>query len=356
MAIGAIGYMVVGVDSSGNTAGTLSNSPAGGCQDFLPFISEGFAITKDDVPDVSISGNWDQDGVFNGIQRVEGNVTILAHPIQMGWFFQSAFDTSTTAPCGSLSNGITGATSAATTAAKEHLFITKNVQFQTGSGSDLPTLSFEIFRGPQGVGSAFAFYNCAANNLEVIFEAGQPGRVSADFIGRDHGRVPRRSTLTFGNPEAYIWCAASVQIGGQFSPILESLTTRVENALQGIARLDGRCRGYDLIKRTDFRRVFMSGTIGFNNDIQYDNFISGSETSIRVTCKGDNAIAGTNKNTFLIDAPRMRYNAFPVAVGGPGRVVTNFTAQCLYDNTSNYALQIFLVNTRISGYWVNSNG
>lgn len=357
MAIGAIGYMVVGVDSNGNSAGTLSNSPTGGCQEFLPFISEGFAITKDDVPDPSITGIWDQDAVFNGIQRVEGNVSILAHPILTGYFLRAAFDTNSTYFVTSIGNGILGVTAPVSAGIRAHHFITRNNQFCTGSGSDLPTLSFEIFRGPQGQGSAFAYYNCAANNLEMTFEAGQPGRVSADFIGRDHGRVARRATLTYGRPEVYIWCSGSVQIGGTWSPILESATWRVENALQGIARLDGRCRGYDLIKRTDFRRIFVSGTLGFANDLEYEAFIAGSETTYRMTFKGDNDLNGTNtKNTLLLDAPRVRYNAYPVAVGGPGRVVVNFTAQCLYDNTSNYALQIFLVNTRISGYNVNSNG
>jgi hypothetical protein len=350
MAIGAIGYMRVGVDSSGNSAGTLTQSAS--CIEFVPFISEGLAITKDDVPDPSIHGQWDQDGVFNGIQRVEGNVQFLTDPIQMGYWFRTAFDATSTFSVNS-TYGSTGATSGA--GAWEHRFWTSNLQFQTGSGSDLPTVTLEIFRGPQGQGSAFAFYNLAGNNLEIVFEAGQPARIGVDFIGRDHGRVARQTTLNYTRrSEAYIWCAASVQIGGQYSPIMENLTFRVENALQGIARLDGRCRGYDLIKRTDFRRVFVSGNLGFANDLQYEAFINGSETTMRVTAKGDNNISGTNKNTLQIDVPRLRYLTYPVNVGGPGRVVVPITAQCLWDNTSGYAIQIFLVNTRQSPYWVNS--
>ena len=248
MAIGALGYMAIGIESAqaGAAAGTTTHSA--NVIDYVPFTSEAFTVVRDDIPDPGISASWDEDAIFNGLQRVEGNLTLLAHPVQMGYFLRTAFDTFSSFPgsSGGAVFGITGTTSHA--GVRVHHFTTGTQQYQTGSGTDLPANTFVVFRTPAGVGSAFAYYNMCANNYEVTIDAGQMMRQSIDYLGRDHGRVAR-ATPTFPPAVAIPWSTSSVQVGGLPIRYFESLTFRIENNMEAIAALDGRTKP-DKIKRT----------------------------------------------------------------------------------------------------------
>ena len=71
-----------------------------------------------------------------------------------------------------------------------------------------------------------------------------------------------------------------MQVGGVPIRYIESMTFRIENNMEAIAALDGRTKP-DKIKRNDFRRIFVNGTVQFHNDGEYDRFVGGSETTFR---------------------------------------------------------------------------
>lgn len=348
MSIGAIGYAGFGVDSNNSTTTTYSSTII----EFIPFISETLQVFRDDIVDPGITQSWDEDGMFDGFQRIEGNMTAIPNATNLGYFLRSAFDTSTFYPS---SGGPVNENSCATF--REHRFITKATQFQTGSGADVPTLTCEIHRGPAGVGSAFVYYNLATNNLEMSINGGDNLRVSADYIGRSYGRKAITAVVTYRQTQSIPWHSASVAFGNTAaglagSPQFENLTFRIENNLQGIPRLDGR-KTADLVKRTDFRRIAVNGTIAFINDSEYDRFTNGSEMAIRVCFRDP-----TNSSSWLLmlDLPRIRYLTFPVNIGGPGRVTVGFTGKALFDANSNYSLQVMLINSKSAGYNINSAG
>ena len=113
-----------------------------------------------------------------------------------------------------------------------------------------------------------------------------------------------------------------------------------------------------LIKRNNFRVVEIDGAISFQNDTEYDAFVGGSERQLQVTFQGQDAISATptNYNTIRFDAPAFRYKTLPVVIQGPGRIVSNFTGNAMYHQGSGLALEMCLVNTRVSNYAVNTNG
>lgn len=348
MAVGMVGFLGIGVESSGNAGTTGAYSAT--IMDFIPFVSESMIRERNDLPDPSIWTNFDERKMYNGLQRVSGGVQTVVHPGLTGYLCRTAFDVATTARNAILLNGTNS-----DAGLYAHRFVTGQTQFQAGSGSDLPTITMEVNRGPiMGSGSSFVYYNNAANALEFVIEAGQFLRCNVEMIGRDAGGKVR-SVPSYVPPATFLWNTVSVAVAGASKPYYESLTVRLENNLEAVPTLDGRLLP-DLVKRNDFRRVSVNGTLSFRNFDDYTSFLQGSESSLNLTAVGDVvAPTGTNKEERLvIDVPKFRYSTFAPNIGGPGRIVVNFTGRGMIDPTSLYSLQVTFVNTRQSPYSVNT--
>ncbi len=342
MSTGMLGWLGVGVESSGGASATGTWSAT--VNVFVPFISETLANVRNDLESQVIQDQFDTVRMYTGLQTVGGNVVTEAHPINTGVFLRACFDQTTT----TTSLGYLGITSHANVRA--HSFKALNTQFQQGSGSDLPTLTIEVGRGPLGSSNtSFIYYNCAGNTLEIQVQAGQLATITTDFVGREYGRKSETST-TFPSAEAFLWSQASVQIGGNGSGIFESLTVRLNNNLSAFPALNGRLRP-DLIKRTGFRTVEVNGSITFQSNSDYDLFIGGSETSLRVTFTGPGiSTSPANNAIFDIQVPAFRYTAFPININGPGRIAIPFQGRGMWHSGSGTCLEICLVNTRTTPY------
>ena len=354
MSTGALGYAGVGIElASDGTSGSQSGSAT--IVNYIPIVSENLIITRQDLDSQNIQALWDTERVYNGLQSVAGTIVTQAHPLASGLFLRSAFDVNTSQP-GAGFGAPTYATSHANV--RSHRFTTKQTQFQAGSGSDLPTLTFEINRGPaMGVGSSFVYYNCAGNVMEFQIQAGQLARFSFDFIGRDYGGIPK-TTPSFPAIDAFLWSQCSLSIGGNASTLFEQITVRLDNGLVAVPKLDGRLRP-DLIKRNNFRQIQVNGQLQFQTYSEYDRFLGGSETPMKLVFRsgGLPSTAGnSNYNTLVLDIPSMRYTAFPLNIAGPGQIGINFTGRGMYNQLSGTALDVTVVNTRVPSYEQNSTG
>lgn len=345
MSTGMLGYIGVGVDSAG--AGGPTGAYSSTIVDYLPFISETMAAERNDLPDQSITANFYRRRYYNGLQRVQGGLQTYVHPLLTGYLLRSVFDACTaTVGAGTMVTSFAGV--------REHRFVALGqTQFHAGSGSDMPTLTLEVNRGPvMGAGSSFVYYNCAGNTVEITAEAGNIVRCGFEFQGRDFGGKPR-STPTYVPQDAYLWSQVSVSVGGVSKPTYESLTFRINNNLESVPTLDGRLRP-NLIKRNDFGEVTVNGAISFQDFVDYDAFLAGSETMLRATFTGKVISTSGHQEQMEITVPKTRYAAFPLNIGGPGRLTATFTMNAPLDQTSLYAAQVSLVNTRISSYVFNT--
>lgn len=338
MAVGMEGFIGIGVESS---AGTASFSVA--IVDFLPFQSENLAVVRNDLPDPSIWANFDERRMYNGLQRIEGSIQTVFHPILTGYLLRLCFDV-TTAQRQWLVTSQPGAVN--------HRFWTSQGQFQTGSGSDLPTATIEVNRGPVlGAGSSFMYYNCTGNALELSIDAGGFVQANVDMVGRDFSGKSR-STPTYLPQDAFLWNTASVSLNNVGTALFQNLRIRLENNIQAISKLDGRLRP-DLLKRGDFRRITVNGQMIFQDFVQYDAFLSGSEVDLSLTFTGK--VITTSANEILdIGLPRFRYSTYPINIGGPGPIQVGFTGRGMIDQQSLYSMDLTLVNTRQSPYSVNT--
>jgi hypothetical protein len=341
MSVGMLGYFAFGVESS---AGTMSSSVA--VSDYVPVTAETINVRQAPLFSQGIRAQWDEQKVYNGLQTVGGNVAGEVHPIHMGYFLRLALDaTSTTTGSGAVWANFVGSDAAW----RAHRFIAAQTQFQSGSGSDLPTGTFEVYRGPAiGQGSAFWYGNMTCNVLEIVVEGGQLARWSGDFLGRRYGRKAR-STPTYADIDAFLWSQCSVSIGGAGSALFESLTIRVNNNLTQATKLDGTTTPSET-KRDSWRKVECSGTIAFGNDAEYDRFLAGSEFPVSLM------FTAQSSARLKIDMPAFRYLTHDGPnLQGPGRIAIPFTAEAVWHPGSGTKLDIVLVNTRINPYTVNSN-
>ena len=177
----------------------------------------------------------------------------------------------------------------------------------------------------------------------------QLAQISTDFVGREYGRKAETAT-SFPAAEAFLWSQASVSVGGAGHALFESLTVRLNNNLQAYPALDGRLRP-NFIKRSGFRTVDVNGTITFATNSDYDLFINGSETALRVTFTGPAISASPANNAiFDIQVPAFRYTAFPININGPGRISIPFQGRGMWHSGSGTALEMTIVNTRTSAY------
>lgn len=351
MSTGAFGFIGIGVESSTGANDVWSAAIA----DHMAFFTETLNANVTPLPDESIIGTFDRFKVFNGLNAVGGNITAVAHPITLGYVLYSVFDTYSAGQTPAM------APAAEVTSAggvQNHRFLTKTAQFQPVSGSDLPSLTFEVFRGPSNTTDAFTYYNMSCTQMELSIAAGNFLRVSCDWIGREHGRMTK-TVPTYHNEDIFPWWSSSLSFGGNATVQVENVTFRVNNNNEGVPLLTSRVRGPSRVIRSGFRDIEVSGTAIFNADSEYIAFINTTERFLALTFVSSTAIgtATTSHTTRLdIDVPRFRYNTYPVNIGGPARIQVNFTGQAVYDINSAYTAMVTLTNSRMSAYSVNSRG
>lgn len=338
MSVGMLGFIGVGVESA---TGPLSATIA----DYVRFSSETLAVTRTDLPDTGLGVQWDEPKMYNGQQAVQGNITFIIDPLTSGYFFRPAFDV-TTMTNAAVTPYYTAAGSSA--GIRAHRFTAAQNQFQAGSGSDLPTITLEVNRGPaMGTGSSFMYYNCAGNALEISIQAGQMATATLEVVGREYGGKTR-STPSYRPSNAVLWSSCSLSIDGVAAPIYSGVTIRMENNIEGVPLLDGRLRAA-LLKRNDFRRVMVNGTLTFQRFSDYDQFLAGSEGFLKLIMTGQN-LSATQTEVLAIEVPKFRYSTFAPNANGPGRIDVPFTGRGMIDQTSLYSLEITVVSSRTTAF------
>lgn len=342
MATGMLSYWGIGINS-------ITTDSVAIC-DYVAFTSETIQVNPAPIISQGITAKWDEQRAYNGLQTVGGNVSGEVHPTQIGYILRSAFDATSTAPGSGATFAVPAVAGNSAAAWRAHYFVLAQTQFQSGSGSDVPTLTFEFGRGPAvGTASAFAYYGMACNVFEFTIEGGNLARFSSDWLGVEYGRKAA-TTPTYATPEAFLWSQCSVSVGGAASAVFESLTVRVNNNLTQPVKIDGRLRPAGS-KRDAFRTVELSGNIAFENDTELDRFLQGSEFPVTLF------FTSQASHRLRIEIPRMRYLTFPGPnAQGPGRIVTGFGGRAMWDPGSGTALAVTLVNTRVSPYTINSLG
>jgi hypothetical protein len=99
------------------------------------------------------------------------------------------------------------------------------------------------------------------------------------------------------------------------------------------------------IKRTGFRNIAVDGTLKFDNQEQYQNFINQNEQEMVVHCQGVTEIQSGYYDSVTIKLPKLRYEEAGPAAEGPGQIEMAVTARGKYSADSGTSLEITHVST-----------
>lgn len=312
---GALGFLGISKQNSFLTAtASLEN---------YPIISEGLSTKIEQLYDEGMRGRFGEGPTFLGLETIDGDIAFEAHPIGLAHFLR----------------GVTGVCSSATLAASgyKHNFFPRQVDFDTLTA--LPPYTVELYRG---VGLSWQLTDTVFNKVSLEFSAGKLIRATFGAMARVSSLMTK-STPTFVAGNAWTWNVASISLAGAAVNNMSDITVTLDQQIEGISILDAtRQRGRFL--RTGFQQVRATGTMIFDNQSHYANFYSGSEMPLSIYLAGPGD-AGSY-NTLLVDVPNFRFAEHPVAIDGPGRLNISFAADGKFNETSNYAIQFSLVNTR----------
>ncbi|GAJ10495.1 unnamed protein product, partial [marine sediment metagenome] len=77
-----------------------------------------------------------------------------------------------------------------------------------------------------------------------------------------------------------------------------------------------------------------------------DLFLLGTERYFQVKFEGAETTDTGYKYTLQIDMPKVRYLAYPINIGGPGRLSCAVTGKAKYSSTGGHAIEMTLINLK----------
>lgn len=297
--------------------------------EYLPFITEALVTEKEILTEEGMVGRFAEHDFHEGIERVAGDVVFEPDPINVGHFLKGVF--------GSVVSITTGTTSGDIYV---HGFTPLISDFDEKSA--LPPYTTQIFRD---VGSAFQYTDTVMNTFNIEIAAGTIQKMTVGMISRTTSLLSK-TTPTYTTDAPYLWNQTSVSLGGAANGIMESISVSFDNQVEGVPFVDGTKR-IAKYKRTGSQLVRVSGTMDFEDQTEYLNFINQTEQRLLLSIDNTSVVS---IHLLTIDIPKLRYETYPVAIGGPGRISVGFTGRGAYSVDSSYAIRVTLTNSRSNSY------
>ncbi len=320
MGYGIGGHLGISFQSSFGTSNANS-------RDYMEIVSES---VSEDIPAIvseNLRGIYDEGGNYEGFHTIAGDIMAEAHPIGLGKMLGAFCNNS------SISNQASCYT---------HEFIPQHTDFDDLSA--VRPMTIEIYRSDGG--SAGIYYDCNCNELTLEFAHNALMKSSIGVVGGKFTRTAA-TTPTYPAGSAFPWNVTSVSMGGAAIDEIVSLTIKGNNALETKGTLDGT-KTANRIKRNGFRTFEISGTLMFDDQVQFDKYISYTNQRLIVHVAG--GTVGNSTVSFTVDVPNVVYTAFPANISGPGLIEVSFTGKASYNTTSSYIAQFTLVNTKLVEY------
>ena len=302
---------------------TWGTPVAVGSGDFLEALSESVTMEIERFDVKNIVGRYAEPDDVAGLRRIAGEITVPAHPLQLGYFLRGAF----------------GKQAVATTVLSGFLW---NDQFlpataEDGTNNPLPPWTLEIFRD---VTSAHRYAGVQFGKLTLAVEPNQDLRVTAGLLAKTTS-VIAKSTPTYPGtgPSPFTWDTTSVQVGGAAVDYVEALSVDFDNQVEGIPVLNNATE-IARVRRSGPQLVRVSGTLGFENLTEYNRFLNQTEVELIATWTKADSFA------LLVRVPRLVYTAFPLGLSGRERMTVGFEGLGRYKVASSYAIEAVLTTIR----------
>jgi len=223
--------------------------------------------------------------------------------------------------------------------AKDHVFTPVQTDFH--ADCTLPPYTLEVYRD-QANNKAWQYKGAVVNTLALNFGTGDKIlKATAGIIAKEEAEITKESvSLETTNP--FVWDQAQVKIATVDHDYLEDFTLNIDNKLAGIFSLNQSSYIRKII-RDGVRTFGFSFTTDFVDKTEYDKFMAGTEQAFQIVFTGAECETGYNYK-LQIDIPAMRYTAYPINVGGPGRLTAGVTGKAKYSINDGYAVKVTLTN------------
>ncbi len=229
---------------------------------------------------------------------------------------------------------------------------TKAEEFAAGlQGSPLWPYTLDIFRDQ---GLPFALLGAVVNTMTLSFSTTDKILKAACGILAQNMAVGTEGTLALEPTKPFVWENAIIKVGG------DPPASGEMNDLESFSLTwDNKCIAKYLLNNTAFpgkiirdgvREIPVSFVIDFVNRDEYTHFINGIERSFQIKFVGAECETGPPKihYTLQIDLPLVRYLAYPINIGGPGRLTCAVTGKAKYSSDIAFAaaMLVSLTNTK----------
>jgi len=289
--------------------------------------AEGAHFDLVNIPEIAVPNQWYELTIaVSDISDMEGAISVAIKMLVDKGEFELRVDDFRAVVVGSVAS------------AKQHIFTPRQA---TDFHADCPInpYTLEVYRDQ---GNAFQFLGAVVNTLALNFSTTDKIlKATCGIIAKNIGSVGKTG-LSLETTKPFVWENAVISIGGSPNNNLESFGLTWENNCVAKYLLNNSPIPAKII-RDGFRTIPVSFVIDFVNRTEYDYFIAGTERAFQVKFEG--AVCDTPvKYTLQIDLPKVRYLAYPVNIGGPGRLTCAVTGKAKYDST--YALLATLINLK----------
>lgn len=196
-------------------------------------------------------------------------------------------------------------------------------------------------------GKAFRFVGAVINTLALNFSTTDKIlKATCGIIAKNASLQNTIGNLSLEATKPFVWENAVISIGGNPNNNLESFGVTWDNHCVAKYLLNNSPVPAKIV-RDGFRTIPVSFVIDFVNKDEYKLFLLGTERAFRIKFEGAVCDATPEPDilyTLQIDMPLVRYLAYPINIGGPGRLTCAVTGKAKYDST--YALLATLINKR----------
>jgi len=291
--------------------------------EFFPFISESITTTVEQLMEEGIRRRMGEPPSQVGLEQTAGDLAMEVHPLGIGHFLKAV--------CG------VGTSTYTADSCTTHDFIPQGSDWNISE--PLPPLTGLIHRG---VGQTWELTDGVVNKLEFNIVGGQMLKATAGMMFKTSS-LRAAPTPTFAKLDPWFWSQGSATITTTPHPHIDEMTITIDNQIEGQTNLNATKRIGRFI-RTGYIMVRVAGSMVFETQSAYLDYIAGTERRLLLNF-GSNV---TSYNTLLFDIPKIRYETYPLAIAGPGVIKVGFSNRGVYDESSNYAVKVSLVNTRIA--------
>lgn len=315
---------------------------------FLPFVSESLTANIEEVLSAIQRGERDEPKSYHGQRDFAGDIVIEVHPRSIGHILRSAIN---------IPNPSGGFAEAIATLAREHVFTPIKTHDDEFS-DDCPLRPYTLEVDKDDGLDAFEFKGSVVNKLSLAFSTTDKIlKATCGILAKDLNKIaPTGVALEATNP--FMWNDAKIFIANKDKVVDIAADDDLCNDIESFkVDFDNNCIAKFALNNTAIARKFIFNgyvaipvnfVVDFVNQTEFDYFIAGTERQFIIVLDGD-VILDSEPNfryRLRIDMPLVRYTAYPINIGGPGRLSCAVVGKAKYSGETawKYAIRFTIWN------------